>query len=829
MKAAATLRHAAFLLLATQAALRALVAITGNPFFAVDPRLLAIPLEGLGPAGSVALDAMALLGCAAALAAERLDRRAFDLRVIALFLAPVPILAWHAWDDAEQMRAGSQWLAAMATAVGSLHLAREVRWRLMLLGAVAALTIPLAVKGLYQVTIEYGETLRSFQENREALLAAQGWEDGSSQAEIYIRRLTQREATGWFALSNVYGSILAMLATFWVGVSLAAAKSRLQSGWLGVAIIFAAAALAGLTASFSKGAGAAAVVGLVLAAMCILPRRWKQRVRPLTATVTLALLALALIVTALRGSLFPESLQGADGYSLLFRWHYWLGAARMFAAQPLAGIGPAGFQNAYLVHRPTLSPEEVTSAHSVFIDWLAGGGLLMIAWIALALILLRRSAPAGARRDGVETAPAEGNALHGAGKAGGPPRTPESRLAWRCGVLLALLAGGAAWALNRHAMFIDYHVLLMPLTLAAMAATIPLVEHLVRHLSLGMVRWAVWAALTAVFLHGQVEMTLAQPGSAAIVMLLLGAAAARIETPAAEARATGLRSGAIAAAGMIVLAVLHLTLVVAPIFGTQRQLRRAHEALAAGGEVRAILDRARRTTTLDERLGLFREAESALLRRGAGVNLDGTWKEIQSAVQLSDRDRIQRLVGLAAEALNAAHERLDVEAITTALAELEGARPRRPLDRLAWRKTSELWMLLAHLHAARNDAAMRDEAAETACRLAEELAARRPDSSFAVAAAARRWMERRRLAGDADALDRAIHWQQRLVALDPHGLDAHRTLADLLDEAGRAAEAIAAYERTLEINSNMRLDPLKQLSDSQVRAIEQRLAALRGG
>ncbi len=55
MKAAAALRHAAFILLATQAALRALVAITGNPFFAVDPRLLAIPLEGLGPAGSVAV------------------------------------------------------------------------------------------------------------------------------------------------------------------------------------------------------------------------------------------------------------------------------------------------------------------------------------------------------------------------------------------------------------------------------------------------------------------------------------------------------------------------------------------------------------------------------------------------------------------------------------------------------------------------------------------------------------------------------------------------------------------------------------------------------
>ncbi len=825
MSCAHVMRCAAFVLLAVQAALRALVAIAADPFFAVDPRLLAIPLEGLGPAGSVALDAMALLGCAAALAAEQLDRRTLDLRAVALLLVAIPILAWHGWNDAEQMRAGSQWLGAMATALGALHLAREVRWRIVLLGAAAALTIPLAVKGLYQVTVEYGETVRTFAENREALLAAQGWEEGSSQAEIYIRRLTQREATGWFALSNVYGSILAMLATFWVGTSLAVARSRLPSGWLGLAIIFAAAALAGLTASFSKGAGAAAIVGLVLAAMCILPRRWKQRVRSLTAKITLALLALALIVTALRGSLFPESLQGADGYSLLFRWHYWLGAARMLLEHPLTGVGPAGFQNAYLLHRPALSPEEVSSAHSVFIDWLAGGGVLLAAWVALTLRLLRRSAPVSTGRE----IPAAAERSAGPGDNASSQRASAAALAWGCGAAVALLGGGAAWTLNRRAMFIDYHLLLMPLSIAAMAATIPLVEYLVRHLSLGMVRWAVWAALTAVFLHSQVEMTLLQPGSAGLVMLLLGAATARIEATTTAAAPWRLRLSAIAATGMFALVALHIALVAAPVAGTQRHLRSAHEALAASGEVRGILDRAGRAATLDERLDLFRECESALQERGQNISLDATWKEIQSAVRLGDRDRVERLVALAGEALLAAHARLDVEAVTAALAELEMARHRRPLNRLAWRRAGELWMLMAHLHAAREDPAGRDEAAETACRLAEDLAARRPDSSFAVAAAARRWMERHRLAPDANALEQAIHWQQRLAALDPNGLDAHRALADLLDQAGRVSDAIAAYERTLTINANMRLDPLKQLSDSQARTIERRLEALRGG
>lgn len=825
MRAAEGLRGAAFVLLATQAVLRALVSIAGNPFFAVDPRVLAIPLEGLGPAGSLVLDAMALLGCAAALGAECLDRRRVDLRAVVLFLIPLPILAWHGWNDAEQMRLGSQWLGAVATAVGSLHLAREVRWRIVLLGAAVALTIPLAIKGLYQVGIEHGETVKSFEENRAALLASQGWEEGSSQADIYIRRLTQREATGWFALSNVYGSVLAMLATFWVGAALAVARSRLPSGWLGIAIIFAAAALAGLTASFSKGAGAAAVIGLILAAMCLMPRRWKQRVRPMTAWITVSLLAAALVVTALRGSLFPESLQGADGFSLLFRWHYWVGAARMLAEQPLTGVGPAGFQNAYLLHRPPLSPEEVTSAHSVFIDWLAGGGVVMVAWVVLALLLLWRTAPSSARREAVPRA----DALEKAGDEGAAERASASRLAWRCGVLLALLAGGGAWVLNQQAMFIDYHLLLMPLTLAAMAATVPLVEHLVRHLSLGMVRWAVWAALTAVFLHSQVEMTLAQPGSTAIVMLLLGAAAARVEAPRAQESNRTRRGGLVASSAVSLLAVLHIALAAAPVIGTQQQLRRAHDALAQVGQVRQSLDQARRTTDPDERLDLFRAIESTFRRQGQHLNLDATWSEIQSAVRLNDATRVQRLVALAGEALDEALRRLDVDAAAQALIDLDPARRRRPLDRLAWRKASELWMLLAHLHAARDDVAMRDEAAETACRLAEDQADRRPQSSFAVAAAARRSMERFHLAADPQSLDEVIKWQMRLAALDPNGLDAHRALADLFDQAGRAAEAIAAYKRTLEINANMRLDPLKQLSDSQVRAIERRLEALRGG
>lgn len=829
MRVASWLRSAAFLLLAAPAVLRALVAMAPNPFFSIDPRVLAVPLEGLGPGGSVTLDALALLGCLAAITAEVIIRRHIDLKVLLLFVIPIPILAWNGWGDAEQIRAGSQWIGALATAVGAAHLAREVRWRILLLGAAVALTIPLAIKGIYQVTIEYGDTLRSFEQNKAAILQSQGWEPGSSAAEIYVRRLTQREATGWLSLSNVYGSVMAMLATFWVGASLAVARSKLQSGWLGVTVMVAAAALAGLTVSFSKGAVAAAVIGLVLAAMCLIPRRWKQHVRPLTAKVTLALIATAMVVTALRGALFPDSLQGVDGYSLLFRWHYWIGAARMVAAHPLTGVGPDGFQNAYLLVRPLLSPEEVASPHNVFIDWLAGGGVSMVAWIGLTLLLLARAAPSGTQR---ESSPPESVGSATAGQAHGNASLAHGLSAcwvWSSATALALFAGGAAWYLNRRTLLIDYNVLLMPLSLLGMAGAVALVEYLVRHVSLGMLRWAVWAALTVALLHSQIEMTMSQVGSAAIVMLLLGTASARSPGERGERATPPDRSNWLALIAMAVLAAGQVALVAVPIVRIQSHLRAAHDELESVAIVRDSLTRARDTRNFEERLGYLKDAEVQLRRHGVTVDLEGTWREIQSAVRLNDGARVQRLISTGGAALDAAMQRLDIDKITAAQMELEQARHLQPLDDIVWRESSELWMQLAYLHGQAGDTASRDEAADLACQLAEELARRRSGLSSPVSLAAKRWIERFRLTSAPESLDNAVEWQKRVVALDPNGLEVWHALAGLLDQAERRDEALAAYRRTLEVNENMRLDPLKQLSTSQRDDIGRRIESLSGG
>ena len=55
--------------------------------------------------------------------------------------------------------------------------------------------------------------------------------------------------------------------------------------------------------------------------------------------------------------------------SLLFRWHYALGAFRIFASDPYLGVGPDGFQSAFLSMKNAFNPEEPVSAHNVVLDW----------------------------------------------------------------------------------------------------------------------------------------------------------------------------------------------------------------------------------------------------------------------------------------------------------------------------------------------------------------------------------------------------------------------------------------------------------------------------
>jgi hypothetical protein len=91
----------------------------------------------------------------------------------------------------------------------------------------------------------------------------------------------------------------------------------------------------------------------------------------------------------------------------------WRAAARMFAAHPVAGVGPDNFRLSYGAYAGLPGADERTHSNNMYLEMLAGGGLLVaaaFAWLlwrsaAVAVDLARRARPAcGAMASGLAAA-----------------------------------------------------------------------------------------------------------------------------------------------------------------------------------------------------------------------------------------------------------------------------------------------------------------------------------------------------------------------------------------------------------------------------------------
>lgn len=383
---AALMRWAGLAGIAGVAALRCLIVFAPQVAFDVDPGVDPTSLSGVGPGGSLLLDAILLASCALAILGEWRSGRGIDLRLMVLALAPAPVLVWHGWNDGLDLWRGMTWVSAALAAATAAHLARDRAMRALLLALLAGVIAPILIRGVSQITVEHADMMRLFEARRDEFLAARGWDPDSSAARIYERRLRQPQPLGWFATSNIFAALAATGLVLWAGLSIAAYRARLASGWPAAMALLAMACAAMLWMTGSKGAVLAALVGTGLLLAAVAMPRVGQVVRRHPGRVVLALIALALLAVMIRGVLLPESF--ANERSLLFRWHYMTASARMFMDSPLAGVGPDGYQAAYTLFRAPRNPEEVMSAHSMFLDWICTLGVSAFAWIALLTWLL---------------------------------------------------------------------------------------------------------------------------------------------------------------------------------------------------------------------------------------------------------------------------------------------------------------------------------------------------------------------------------------------------------------------------------------------------------
>ncbi|MFM1830056.1 MAG: hypothetical protein RLZZ558_396 [Planctomycetota bacterium] len=489
-------------MLATLACLRTLVAISPAIWFDVDPLLTAeagraVPMSGIGPAGSLAID-LAMLLVAAPLLWCFAGRAAALVALVAVVPLPAGLLldesvarlGWRGWD----------WITAWVACGAAAAVARNPRpgarlaWSAMvatLLGVCGAWM----ARGVWQWVVEHPDTVAYFRGGAgRDFLQERGWDPEGPQALAYVRRLEQREMLGWFGLSNIFSGVMAVAAVALAGMP--RTQGRRGGSWL----LLAGACAVAVVLNGGKGAIAAMLIGL--AAVGVM-HRWRPA--PIAvAGVALALVALSALAPLLRGMLPMPALQGER--SLLFRWHYLQTAWSAWLERPWTGTGTEGFQDASARLRPATAVELVQSAHAAFVDWVAQLGVGGAAWIAAALALLVWSARGAA----MEPAPLP------------VPPASDGRPQWivavvaMAGAMLAIgqeshtlhatdlavrLVGGAAWA--------GVAAMLLPRLWSARSCG----AHLL------------FPAALAMLCHAQVEMTLWNAGSAAWLLVLLGAAA----------------------------------------------------------------------------------------------------------------------------------------------------------------------------------------------------------------------------------------------------------------------------------------------------------------
>lgn len=547
------------------------------PGWSGDPTLVAGPILAMTPTPSMIADLVLCLASAAAIAIG-LPRLTPRNRVISLVAVLVVLLLAvavphmrTALRDPHLALTLTAWQAALTAGVAAFALRTVPRARAILAAGTLALIAAFFTRALVQYFIEQPAAYATFRATKSSFLAAQGWAEGSPNALAYERRVSQQEATAWFGMANVlasYGAAFAACFATWTiaaiarGASAASARARFTL----VACTLACIAL--VIMAGSKGGYAALLLGLALASLAA----WRstrgmettRRLRRTSLSLGPALIAFALVAIVARGVVGER----ISELSLLFRWHYMLGALRTFIENPLFGVSPTGFKDAYMRLKPPISPEDVSSPHNVLLDLITGLGLVGVAWSILAffaaalagrMLLAPRAKPDPA-------APRDREPL---------AATPGARPAF-----LALAGGtiAAAWleseAVTPEAALVRIIAILGGMSVAGLALRTH--ERAPRLFAMGLSVGAI-----VILVHAQIELTWAIIASAPLLAVLVGLGAGGVprgfEPPATSSSRLNLPTAAIPG---LVSAIL-VALLIPNVVTWERSLNRAYADVAS--------------------------------------------------------------------------------------------------------------------------------------------------------------------------------------------------------------------------------------------------------
>lgn len=759
------------------------------PGFGFDPMVHSPPPVGMGPTASLMLDAVTLLGAALVLWSEQRAARTVRTGLVALGMIGALVALAHGLVfrglNLEALRLGASWSSAVIGAIALWHAARFPVYRRALAGLLLGAVMVLMVKGGVQVLIEHPATLERFKANRETMLAAQGMRPSTPQAMAFERRLSQPDPTGWFGLTNVYFSLIVasglaaaiMIRSAWKPAKLASDRGGLVARFGLLALLGGCVLLVALGpaqgGTIAKGPMGALVLSIALLAM----GKWCCAHKVPIWWIGLAAVCVPIAAVVARG-LAGDAL---GELSLRFRWFYLIGAAKVVAEHPLIGVGPDGFQAAYLLAKPTLSPEQVASPHSIIADWLSTLGVAGTAWTAL---LIAGAASLGARLRVATDASKSPSTLE--------PSCVKQSMVWMSTTLGAMLIWNLVFEEWPIAANIPGGMVLMVSAMSrqTLIGMVALAGGLgvVRFATDSGVRTALVGAALVVLSHAQIEMVLSNPGSVAWALALLAVASSPHD---ASHRSSCGRPAKVWAFGLMLMGVGLIVAALGPVRGWEVHQRTASERVARVTRIEQELTAlAANDPPESAKIDQLR-ARARSMAQEAGLDGSLPIAELIPRVKLASAREAIVILGEAA---------------------VRGGEPLATLNEL-----SSLSLSAGALaQSLGEDPFVLETGAIEAARRATT---RWPDRTSGWNTLARAYQSRWHRTGDSQWADQAVVALEHGQELDPDGMPFVWALFELAQAREDDEGARRWAKRCLEVDQTLVLDPLVQLSEDRRRRL----------
>ena len=376
------LARAGLYLLAVLCLCRAMIEHDPFPWWASDPFSFAPPIIGLTPRWALLLNILITLTAAFTCLIQAIRGYSIARITSVLILVGGASLAFHALNTESTL--DTSIIIAVIASVCAASTAHTIPGaRRVLLGIALGFASMITCIGLYEVFVSHPITVEMYEQTRESFLASRGWSEGSFEALSYERRLKNPEPVAWFGLTNVFATFCAASSAGLLGVGLAKSDEKQRSKRIFL-MLAAAFSVIGLVLTGSKGGYG--VLGVVICLCLLLTVRPNRQPSGRFLLGLCSFIVLGLMIRGAVGERIGE-------LSLLFRWQYLVGAFSIWMHDPFLGCGPGVFQEQYALLKPALSPEDVASPHNFVAYWIATLGIGGLALTSLLTLLLIRTTP----------------------------------------------------------------------------------------------------------------------------------------------------------------------------------------------------------------------------------------------------------------------------------------------------------------------------------------------------------------------------------------------------------------------------------------------------